>query len=101
MGGMGSAGLLDQRAVTAHVLAWLSSPDRTGRMHSAEQIARGVGVRRPEVRRALSALHRSGLYDVLFGRLTLAGFAVGHALEGQRLPVLRPRLVCSSAVRAA
>jgi hypothetical protein len=83
------------------VLSWLADGERSGQAHTCQTVALGVGIRRAEVRRALSSLHHAGLYDVLHGRVTLAGFAAGRALGGSRLAPIRSQRSDRSAFCAA
>jgi hypothetical protein len=57
-----------------------------------EALSLAIQVRRPDVRKAVTALHQQGLVDALRLRLSLAGFAIGTALRAKRLPsIARPR----------
>jgi hypothetical protein len=63
-----------------------------------ETLTDELNVRRVDLRRAVSALHREGFVDALRMRLSLTGFAVGSSLVSQELPALRKP---AAAVRAA
>lgn len=76
------------QVLSQHVLRWLAA--RKTQRVSLDEVVSGVGARRAEIRAVLSSLHREGYYDVVRGRLTLAGFTVGRALGGQALAPLRP-----------
>jgi hypothetical protein len=82
-------------ALPAHVLLALVRLHSEGTRASLERLVEELRVRRGDVRRVLSALHREGFVDVLRMRPTLAGFALGraYALQGAALPALRaPKL---------
>jgi hypothetical protein len=57
-----------------------------------------IKVRRADVRRTVTLLHRQGLVDVMTMRLSMLGFALGTMYASQELPPLRrPRLVAVAA----
>jgi hypothetical protein len=86
-------------SLAPHVLRFLLEAQLAGRRPTMIEIAEHLAVRRTDVRRTLTALHRQDLYDCLRGRLTLGGFGVAVAWRHRVLPELRrPRL---AAVRAA
>lgn len=72
-----------------HILQVLALAQRDGRSSSLDALVDALQVRRGDVRRAVSALHREGLVDALRMRLSLRGFAIGAALVGRELPALR------------
>ncbi len=78
-----------RHAAADHVAGATLKPAQRSSALTAERLAIDLGVRRVDVRRALSALHKQGLMDVAQMRLTLAGFALGKALEGRQLKALR------------
>ncbi len=80
---------MNNHALPAHVLQVLVRLHTEGRRATLEMLVEALRVRRGDVRRTLSALHREGFVDVLRMRPTLAGFALGRALEGVELPALR------------
>jgi len=90
---------MNAQALPVHVLLVLVRIHSEGRRASLEVLVEELRVRRGDIRRTLSALHREGFVDVLRMRPTLAGFALGRSLRGAELPALRPVKV--AAVRAA
>jgi len=76
-------------AIAIHLLHALTTAQREGRRLGLDELTEELGVRRAEVRRTLSLLHRAGFVDVLHMRPTLRGFAIGQALAGRRLLPLR------------
>lgn len=80
---------MDSPTLALHVLRALAAAQREGQKLDLAALARAIRVRRPDVRRVLSALHREGYVDVLHMRPTLAGFALGAALASAELPPLR------------
>lgn len=79
-----------------HILRALALAQREQRPSSLDTLVATLRVRRGDLRRAVSALHREGLVDALRMRLSLRGFAIGAALIGAKLPALR-RPTCSAA----
>lgn len=88
---------MNQQTVSAHVLRALAQAQIEGKLSNLETLTEEVGVRRTDVRAALSALHREGYLDVLRMRLTLQGFALGRAYVGAELPELRPAKITQAA----
>ena len=82
---------ISYQALSAHILRHASAAHVAGtkRELTAQSLATDLRVRRVDVRRSLSALHKQGLMDVAQMRLTLAGFALGKALEGRQLKAIR------------
>jgi DNA-binding Lrp family transcriptional regulator len=72
-----------------HVMRELTSLQREGRVATLADLAGALGVRRADVRRVVSALHRQGYVDALRMKPTLAGFALGSALIGAELTPMR------------
>jgi DNA-binding GntR family transcriptional regulator len=90
---------ISRESLGQHILRAMTAAARRTERLALDDLAGALGVRRADVRSALSALHREGLVDVMRMRPTLAGFALGHALDGKALGALRsPR---ASQVRAA
>ena len=90
---------MNAQALSAHVLQALARAQSEARPMNLETLTQALRVRRTDVRRAITVLHRQGYVDALHMRLTLAGFAIGRALLDQSLPALRVPAV--SAVVAA
>jgi len=87
---------MNTQALSAHVLRAMAIAQVEGRRLDLETLVRELGVRRGDVRRVVSALHREGYVDALRMRPTLIGFALGRSYAGELLPDLhrlrRPRL---------
>ena len=67
-------------------------------LESGESLVEAIKVRRADVRRAVTALHREGLVDVRTMRLSMMGFALGTMYASQALPPLRrPKLAAVAA----
>jgi hypothetical protein len=77
------------RTLSTYILSALARAQREGRLSNLETLRDELSVRKTDIRAAVSQLHREGMLDVLRMRLTLAGFAIGQALEGEALPPLR------------
>jgi DNA-binding IclR family transcriptional regulator len=75
--------------LSAHVLQALAHAQSEGRTSSLDTLVEALHVRRGDVRRTITLLHRQGFVDALRMRLTLPGFALGRAYLGQTLPPLR------------
>jgi DNA-binding IclR family transcriptional regulator len=80
---------MNAQALSAHVLQALADAQTKGRAASLETLTQALGVRRGDVRRTVTLLHRQGFVDALRMRLTLSGFALGRAYMGRKLPPLR------------
>lgn len=90
---------MDRRTLSAHVLKTLAEGQLQGAARpTLEDLVANLGVRRRDVREAVSALHREGYVDALTMKLTFAGFAIGASLRGAEL---RPLRVARVAVAAA
>ena len=80
---------MNAQALSAHVLHALAAAQTEGRATSLETLTQELGVRRGDIRRVVTLLHRQGFVDALRMRLTLTGFALGRAYMGRTLPALR------------
>ena len=80
---------MNAQDLSTHVLAALALAQTEGRSSSLETLTQELRVRRGDVRRTVTQLHREGYVDALRMRLTLPGFALGRAYLGQTLPALR------------
>lgn len=90
---------MNTQALSSHVLCALVLAQIEGRRLDLETLTRELSVRRGDIRKVVSALHREGFVDALRMRPTMAGFALGRVLLGQQLPALRkPK---AAATRAA
>ncbi len=84
---------MNEQELAVHVLQALARAQSEGKASSLETLTGDLRVRRGDVRRTVTKLHREGYVDALRMRLTLAGFALGRSYLGQTLPPLRkPRL---------
>lgn len=86
--------------LAAHVLRTLARAQQRRRPMTLATLVDELGVRKLDLREVVSRLHAQGFLDVTTMRLTLAGFAVGASLRGERLPRLR-RAAKARLVRAA
>jgi DNA-binding IclR family transcriptional regulator len=90
--------MMTPEKLAPYVLRALAEAQQEGRVMDLETLALTLKVRRPDIRKTVSALHREGLVDALRMRLSLAGFAMGTAFLGKELPPLRkPKLAAVSA----
>jgi Mn-dependent DtxR family transcriptional regulator len=91
---------MNTRTLFAHVLKALAAAQSEGRASNLETLTEELRVRRTDIRRTVSALHREGYVDALRMRLTLAGFAIARSLMTEDLPALR-KAPASAAIAAA
>ncbi len=96
----GRARLMNLRTVSLYVLRALAQHHIRGNLSNLESLTSEIGVRKGDVRAAVTALHKQGFVDVLRMRLTLQGFAIGRSLIGKKLPELRPHAELGSLVSA-
>jgi Mn-dependent DtxR family transcriptional regulator len=83
---------MDRQVVAAHVLKEMALARREDRQVTLDSLTATLGIRRADVRAALSSLHEEGLLDVLRMRLTMDGFALGTALAERKLhPLMQLR----------
>ena len=80
---------MNVRTLSMHVLRALAEAQIEGRRSNLETLVEQLQVRRPDVRGAVTALHKQGLVDAIHMRLTLEGFAVGRSAMARSLPDLR------------
>jgi DNA-binding IclR family transcriptional regulator len=80
---------MNARTLSPHVLRALALAQIEGRAANLETLIEALGVRRGDLRRTVTLLHRQGFVDVLRMRLTLAGFALGRAYLSIELGELR------------
>jgi len=81
--------VIDRGQLAIHVLRAMTIHQRKGTRCSLDDLVSELGVRRPDVRSVVSALHREGYVDLQRMSLTLAGFAIGQSLRGERLASAR------------
>ena len=77
------------RTLSTHILEALARAQIEGRRSNLETLREELGVRRTDIRTAVSQLHRERMLDALTMRLTLVGFAIGQPLTKAALPPLR------------
>jgi len=75
--------------IAPHVVTYLVSAQLLAQPCTLASLTRALGVRRADVRRTVSALHRDGYVDALRMRLTLKGLALGMVLCRYPLSPLR------------
>ncbi len=80
---------MDPRTLSPYILKSLAKHQIEGRRVTLQTLVDEIGVRRADLRDAVSALHLEGYLDVLRMRLTMSGFAVGAGLINVDLPTLR------------
>jgi len=86
------------RKLAPYVLQTLARHQLDGRLVTLQDLVAEIGVRRGDLRRTVSALHREGYVDALRMRLTLAGFALASPLLHIDLPSVRhPVVACAAA----
>ena len=80
---------MNAQTLSAYVLQALAQAQCEGKTMSLDALVEELRVRRGDVRRTITLLHRQGFVDALRMRLTLPGFALGRAYMGRTLPPLR------------
>jgi Mn-dependent DtxR family transcriptional regulator len=82
------------RPVAAHVLRHLARAQARGRAVRLDELASDIGVRREDVRQAVSSLHSEGHVDAQRMRLTMTGFAIASSMRECKLrePRIRERV---------
>ncbi|HVH44295.1 MAG TPA: hypothetical protein VM925_18210 [Labilithrix sp.] len=77
------------KAVAAHVLRQLAREQSRGRLVRLDELACAIGVRREDVRHAVSSLHAEGHVDAKRMKLTFTGLALAAAMRDCKLKDLR------------
>lgn len=90
---------IDFQALAAHVLRHLIDAQTQGRLVRLDEMACSVGVRRADVRRVVTSLHREGHVDAQRMRLTMTGLVLATAMRDAELR--KPRRATPRQVRAA
>lgn len=72
-----------------YVLRTLTKYQLQGKLCSLDTLVDEIRVRRSDLRRTVSALHKEGYLDALHMRPTLTGFCIGKSLQQVALPELR------------
>ena len=80
---------MEKKTLALYILRALARHQMDNRGVTLQVLVDEIGVRRGDVRSAVTALHEQGYLDALRLRLTMAGFAVGVGLVGAKLPPLR------------
>jgi hypothetical protein len=80
---------MNARTLFPHVLQALALAQIEGRASSLDTLTEALRVRRVDIRRTVTLLHRQGCVDALHMRLTLKGFALGRAFLATTLPPFR------------
>jgi len=80
---------MELEQLTPYVLRALARHQINGRWVTLQDVVDELHVRRPDVRKTISTLHRLGFLDVFSLRLTMEGFVVGAGLLDKELPPLR------------
>ena len=89
---------MSSNTLAPYILQILAGYQVRGSLCTLQDLVDTLRVRRADIRRTVSALHREGFVDVLRMRLTLRGFAIGSALLSVTLPALRaPSGACVAA----
>lgn len=80
---------LHEKALAAHVLRHLARAQSLGRLVRLDELAREIGVRREDVRLAVTSLHQEGHVDARRMKLTLSGFAIAASMRECKLRDVR------------
>lgn len=80
---------MNSKDLAAHLLQLLFVLQSEGEIATLETLTEALRVRRADIRRVLTALHREGVVDAVRMRLTMPGLALGAALAGAKLRPLR------------
>lgn len=81
--------VLDHKATAAHILRHLAEAQAEGRLVRLDELACAVGVRRKDVRDVVSRLHAEGHVDAQRMKLTMTGFVLAAAMQGDKLRAVR------------
>jgi DNA-binding GntR family transcriptional regulator len=82
--------MTDLKTVAAHVLRHLARAQSLGRAIHLEELAEQIGVRRVDVREAVTSLHHEGHVDAQRMRLTMTGLAIAASMRECKLRSVRP-----------
>lgn len=88
---------MNPRTLAPYVLRTIARHQLNGHCITLQTLVEDINVRRGDLRKTVSALHREGLVDALTMRLTLRGFTIGVSLLRVDLPPLREEVVASVA----
>ncbi len=76
---------LDTKSIAAHVVVNLAHAQELGRVVRLDELASDIGVRKADVRDAVTRLHAEGHVDALRLRVTMTGFALATSLANCKL----------------
>lgn len=76
---------LDTKSIAAHVVVSLAHAQELGRVVRLDELASDIGVRKADVRDAVTRLHAEGHVDALRLRVTMTGFALATSLAHCKL----------------
>jgi DNA-binding GntR family transcriptional regulator len=76
---------LDTKSIAAHVVVSLAHAQELGRVVRLDELASDIGVRKADVRDAVTRLHAEGHVDALRLRVTMTGFALATSLANCKL----------------
>jgi DNA-binding IscR family transcriptional regulator len=76
---------LDTKSIAAHVIVSLAHAQELGRVVRLDELASDIGVRKADVRDAVTRLHAEGHVDALRLRLSMTGFALAASLAHCKL----------------
>ena len=80
------------QVLAPYVLTALFAAQVEGKSSSLDTLVEAIKVRRGDLRRTVTALHREGLVDVRRMRLTMLGFGLASMYASQNLaPLRRPQ----------
>lgn len=85
------------RNLAPYVLRTIAQYQLDGRLATLQTLVDEIGVRRADLRKTVTALHREGYVDAMRMRLTMQGFTLGTSLLRQVLPPLRQSQVAVAA----
>jgi DNA-binding IclR family transcriptional regulator len=91
---------METKDLAPHVLKALFDLQSEGALVNLQTLTDLLRVRRGDIRRVITALHREGYVDAVHMRLTLRGLAVGAAFAQSPLRPLR-RVSSRASVQAA
>ncbi|HSO00803.1 MAG TPA: hypothetical protein VLS89_21075 [Candidatus Nanopelagicales bacterium] len=91
---------MDSKDLAPHVLRAIFELQSEGALVNLETLTRALRVRRVDLRRVVTALHREGFVDALHMRLTLRGLALGAAFAKGELRPIRKAAVASTTAAA-
>jgi Mn-dependent DtxR family transcriptional regulator len=98
---MSSRNLLDRKAIAAHVLRHLARAQSCGRLVRLDELASELGVRRQDVREAVTCLHSEGHVDAKRMKLTMTGFAIAASMRECKLRDVRNAAEHQAQINAA